>query len=290
MKIGFPEDRIIKEYNAEFKEVFWFDENPKMNFMDDLTFDIEYERNKINLYVFPNKPEETNEYIDILEGVNQTFTNVEYELNTNGTPRSILNLHEIRDKRSYIRKTAKYNINDNMITDLILGLSGIMEDDNALFELLKRYCIIPYLYTGFHNKEISDRDQYRVNGMIYNVFPMSDIPVVYTLSSEEMENGDKKILISGKEDPNFDRYNYMDEVKDRLNRELEKLNRSFSMTIESYYIFSSDATLKEMKLVTKIMITQLLDYRCKYFMSEKNVENTSEDINLYNMNEGGLDD
>lgn len=281
MKIEFTKDKIIKKYKVKYGERFLLHNNPEVKSTQELDFDMIYDGRKISLMGYPKENKEAFGYIKALEKANKIFDTVEYRLGNSGIPIEISNLFEIREKWDRIRKTMNPD-DDEMLTDMIFSMTGIIEDDEGLLDLAQRYCIIPYLFTGFYNREIGPREQFRTNGMVYNIFPLSDIPVVYTLNSEIMDEDEKKINFIGKEDPDFDRFSYIKVVKNRLDEELNNLSRSFEMKINGYYIFSSDNTLKKMNMDVEISITQLLNYKCKYFVTERDddvEENIGEDNN-----------
>lgn len=281
MKIEFTKDKIIKKYKVKYGERFLLHNNPEVKSTQELNFDMIYNGRKISLMTYPKENNEALGYIKSLEEANKIFDTVEYRLGNSGIPIEISNLFEIRERWDKIRKTMNPD-DDEMLTDLIFSMTGIIEDDEGVLDLAQRYCIIPYLFTGFHNREIGPREQFRTNGMVYNIFPLSDIPVVYTLNSEIVDEDEKKINFIGKEDPDFDRFSYIKVVKNRLDEELNNLSRSFEMKINGYYIFSSDNTLKKMNMDVEISITQLLNYKCKYFVTERDddvEENIGEDNN-----------
>lgn len=280
MKIEFTHEKILRKYRTEFKEGFLLYRNPRVTTSDQLDFDMEYQGNIVTLMPKPTEKRDALGYIKILEEGNKAFENVEYILDKKGVPIDINNYSEIRNKWNQIRKSVKTKDRDEMLTDLIFRLSGIIEHDEALFDLLKRYCIIPYLFTGFHNTEIEAKRENKCYGMIYNLFPLTDIPVLYTLTGEKKdteeswkEEGDKKILIKGTVDPQYDRFEYIGIIKNRLSSEEQKelIGKigSFNLEIEGYYLFDAENTLKKMELLIQVGIGNLLNYACQYKISQR---------------------
>ena len=298
MKLEFTKEKILKRYRVEYKEGYVLHQNPKVSMEDYLDFDVEYDKNKITLMTKLKETKEISDYEKILESTNKAFDRVEYILNEKGIPVDIGNFYEIREKWDKIRKSVKPSDSDEILSNLIFRLSGIIDSDDALFDSLKQYGIIPYLFTGFHNAEIGTNRDYTAYGVIYNVFPLEDIPVVYKLNSEvvdtkdswdrkrEDEEGNKKLLIKGKQNPKYDGFKYSSKVKERLaDGEADKLKQrmgTLDVEVDGYYIFGADETLKEMELTVKIGITNLLNYACRYTVSERKEDKLEEarDSNL----------
>ena len=269
MHIGFSKERILKKYKTTYEEEYKVDINDKVNWTESMDFDMEYSGDEITTIRKADPIDNSDTYSNIMEKIDTVFDEVTYLLDKKGAPSRIKNIYEIQNRWSETRKSIKLKDKNNKIVDLILGLGGIVENEEALLNLLKRYCIVPYLFTGFYNKNLERNEQHKIESMVYNIFPLDDIPVVYILDGEETENGDKKINFVGKESHKFDRFQFMDRIENRVTRKLDPVTRNFNMRLDGHYLFHRDNTLKEMSLEIKISITQLFYYRCKYVVTER---------------------
>ncbi|MDR3258832.1 MAG: hypothetical protein LBT51_04365 [Fusobacteriaceae bacterium] len=275
--IEFTKERILKKYRATLAEEINGYNRPSLKSNNSINFEIEYYENKITLFMNYLENEEVYGYEKILEDANKAFDVIEYSLDNNGEIDAILNQSEIISKWNIIRKKILVETKDKMAINTLFGLSGRIENEAALLDILKRFFVIPYLFIGIHNFKFSKYSSCRKEGYLYNVFPFEDIPVIYEINeeNENNSNNEKKIRLVGKVDPCFDRFAYIDKLKDEYRDNLPSLNNSanLSMAIDGSHIYNNDNTLNEMYYHAKVEISSLLKYSSKYEILSRDDEN-----------------
>jgi hypothetical protein len=136
---------------------------------------------------------------------------------------------------------------------------------------------MPYLFIGIHNYKFSKYSTCRKDGYLYNVFPFEDIPVIYDIyeENENNSNNEKKIRLEGRVAPEFDRFDYIDKLKDefRDNLPVKGTSLNFSLNIVGSHIYNYDDTLNELQFYAEVIITNLLKYSSKYDILSRDDEN-----------------
>lgn len=235
-----------------------------------MDFDLGYSGEKIEFYLnVENLNEDDDETINyFLNKTNEIFNVITYKLKENGEVDEVLNTVEILNKWNKTKKEFLENNQNKEIFDIIFELNGIINSKEKLSEILKRYNIIPYLTLGFYNTELSKIRPFRLNGILYNMYLLENIPVQFDIYGETIEN-EKKILITGKETNEFDRIKYKNKIiKNFSNVDIKKIG-TFDLKCNGNYTFNLDNTLKELNFQVLIEIQNLVQCNYTYLIKER---------------------
>lgn len=253
---------ILKEYNSEIKE-------KEMN----MEFELGYSGKIIEFYLISVAKEKsgTGKINLLLEELNQAFNIIMYELDEKGKIAKINNQIEIIDKWSQIRKKFNETNEDEDSANVVFELNGVINNRKKLEELLKRYSIMPYLFLGFHNQEVNQSRPLRIEGMLYNMFLLENIPFQAEVYDDSTVT-EKRIKVIGKESIDFNRSKYMKKIAESYTDiSLSKMG-SFELKCEGLYTYSPDNILKKMEFEIEMEVKNILNHKCKYLVLKKEKE------------------
>ncbi|MDH6458254.1 hypothetical protein M2102_001889 [Fusobacterium sp. PH5-7] len=270
MKLDFVDYPSLKKYDVKFiDELKEYNNGTKQKEMK-MEFDLGYSKKIIEFYLISIAKEKsgTGKINLLLEELNQAFNVIMYELDEKGKISKINNQLEIIDKWNQIRKKFNETNEDINSADVVFELNGVINNRKKLEELLKRYSIIPYLYLGFHNQEINQSRPLRIEGVLYNMFLLENIPFQGEIY-DESTSVEKRVKVIGKESTEFNRSKYMKKIVEAYSEiSLNKLG-SFELKCEGLYIYNNDNTLKEMEFKIEMEIKNIINHKCKYLVSER---------------------
>lgn len=266
MKLYFKNNNILKEYKVIMKETINGEvKSSKMKVL------FEFKKDGAKFFITTNLLEKEGELEKILEKTNEIFKEVDYELDKTWQVVGVKNLNEIIKKWDILRKETFFYLKKESLKDFIFEISRIINNKYKLEEMLKRFNIIPYIFLGIYNQEIKRSSPLRLEKIIYNIFPLYNIPVQYEIYDDSSEE-EKKIKFLIKESHKFDRQEY---IKKILSNNLEKQKiGSFNLSGEGSYIFDRDNLLKKMEKTINIEIKNLLNYICNYQIEEIKTNDT----------------
>ncbi|MDY4004788.1 MAG: hypothetical protein SOY68_02645, partial [Fusobacterium varium] len=107
----------------------------------------------------------------------------------------------------------------------------------------------------------------RKESILYNVFPLENIPIQYEIYDDSSFE-EKKIRFIVKETSFFDRSEYIKRVIERCAADEKIRIGSFDFKCDGYYIFDGNNIINKFELKLKIEIKNLITYACNYSIKE----------------------
>lgn len=270
MKIEFLDDGVINRYILNYEEQLILKNNEILNNINSLEIDLGMNKNTLELYIHTEKKQnEATSLTDSLELLNTAFEKIHYELNSDGTVKSVNNYLEILDKYSALYEMIK----NSTVRESLFSLSGIVNNSNKCNELLKRFSIIPYLCIGYCNQELKERIPLIKEGILYNIYGNEDIEVRYEIYDASSKEDEKMVLVKGKESPNFDRKKFISEIHNLFSDIPLYQIGIFDFTCNGKYIYSIENILKHMEFSVKILLKGIFEYNVIFKLVMKEEEN-----------------
>ena len=267
MRLNFNREKAQKQYLFEYKEILDIKSITNSQNIQTFTFNMGSIGDRVAFSNLNSPQKESGELEEILETFKVIFDMIILKLDETGKIEKITNHEDILKKYNDIRNDKLSNITDVNRKNFIFEVSKIVNNDGLLTALVRHYSIFPYIFMGLHNKNYSTNTPQRMETIIHNIFPMTNIPVVLEIYGRE-ENGMKLLEVVGKERHDFDRFAYMKKL-DKKYPELSKISRdSFDCKIKGNYIYDSNDVLTGFSIVLNIETKGLVKYQLGYNLKE----------------------
>ncbi|MDU1911575.1 hypothetical protein [Fusobacterium sp.] len=265
MNLYFKNQNIAKEYKVIIEEKI----NNEIR-ENKVNVSFEFMKDKVNFFILTDLEEKNGELEKILEKTNEIFKEISYELDKAWQVIRVRNSNEIIKKWDALRKDTFFYLKKESLKDFVFELSRIINNKSKLEEMLKRFNVIPYVFLGIYNQEIKKSSPLRLEKILYNLFPLANIPVQYEIYDDSSKE-EKQIKFLIKESSKFDRQEYIKKVLSYIS-ENQRIG-SFDLNGSGIYIFDEDDLLKKMEKTINIEIKNLLTYTCNYQIEEIKKDN-----------------
>lgn len=266
MKINFPETPYKKDYKLVYEDKLLIKNQEISNNKKELDISIGLQKNFLELYINSKSEKEKVEDIkDCLEQLNDIFINIDYELNNDGTVNKIKNYIEIFER--WNKKIREMEITDKGINDILFVLTGIISNRKKTEELLKRFSIIPYICIGFQNQDLKPNIPLIKDGILYNIYGDEDIEVKYEIIDASITDGEKIVMLTGKDSSVFDRSSFVKKIHSSYPEVPIHQVGGFELKCLGKYIYSNNDILNSMEFVINLEIKNLLEYSLKFLLN-----------------------
>lgn len=139
---------------------------------------------------------------DLIENCYVKIGNLFKKIKISKYNNKILNINELIEEWTKLKKEIVFNIEDDMLVSYILNVSKYYENYEALEFLLNNFSIIPFFrLINFQNLELNKGEKFLE---IYNIIPVGKIDYKVKLEYLEELTGEKEITFKGEKAPNFD--------------------------------------------------------------------------------------
>lgn len=265
MQINFTERAFLKKYNLKYETFMKIKEEEilKNNFTQ---IKIGWNKDNFELYMGEIKNETGGKLDEFFSSLNKPFNTLIYQLSEKGEILDLLNYMDILEKWENLKTEIKIDNEDNQ--KLFFKFTGLVNNKEICKELTKRFFIIPYLFIGFYNQELKQNTSLVLDRTLYNIYGVEDIDVRYKITDGSQDENEKIVILSGKENPNFDRSSFIKKVQSSYPEiPLHKLG-GLDLKCSGKYVYSLDNTLKYMEFSIDIEIIKLMNYKIIFKLEE----------------------
>lgn len=271
MIIRFNDKLAVKKYSLICTETLEVDGKIIDEYKSDLAVAMSFDGRYIGYMTLDYLKEQDGDIEEILEDANNIFDDLKYKLTENGNISKLINIPEIKEKWAKLKREKYFtkNIKRNDVKDLIFEITKLLNNDAQLNKTFADYSILPHLFLGIYNRKIDESSPINADRMLWNVFPMEKIPVKYDIYGEETEENKKIVNVRGRHDSNFDRFSYINKVREALPDIGKCLNDDFQLQNAGRIIYSSDDILESFKFAYVISISKKIKYTLIYSLKEK---------------------
>lgn len=277
MRLEFSKEQIIKKYNLYYLERL----NAKgaLEEEDKEKLDIVMEFNRDNITFLQLTPihNELGREEAILEVTENIFDDMKFSLDTNGRVKKLRNIPEILEKWKKVKKEAFSNIKEENLQNLIFQISRLVNNEEQLTELLKNYSILPFIFCGIYNKDVSQNTSITRDIILHNIFPETCMPVTLTIDGGFGENNKKIFNYTGKSAHYFDRFEYLELVYGSFPALKDVHGNSVDVEINGQSKYDENNALSYFSIKTTILIKDTLRYEQIYLLKEKEENIASND-------------
>ncbi|WP_278538964.1 hypothetical protein [Fusobacterium varium] len=265
MKLSYPNSNEKKVYSIQLEEnILGIVEQKKIN-KTKIKLKYNFEEIIFEPAVEPLKKGDILE--KILDSVNEIFKEIKYKINNEGEIIGISNLDAIQEKWHEKRKEILNQNEMEIPREYVTELGRLITDKNKLYSMLKCFNVVPFLFLGVYNQNITKSTPVRKESILYNVFPLENIPIQYEIYDDSSFE-EKKIRFIVKETSFFDRSEYIKRVIERCAADEKIRIGSFDFKCDGYYIFDGNNIINKFELKLKIEIKNLITYACNYSIKE----------------------
>jgi len=271
MELSFNKNRILKKYTLEYGERTKIEGVTNEKESQKLDVEMEFNGNNISFFQLSEIRNKEGDLEQILEITENIFDDLKFQLDSSGKIEKITNLTDIIDKWNSTKTKYFADKKKQVEKDFIFQLSRVINNEQFLTELIKKYNVIPFLFIGLYNKSYSTVAPVRLETILYNIFPLTDIPVRIEIEGAMDEDGDKILDFVGKETHEFDRFEYFKTLEDKYPK-LEGIGSDvFDLKIEGRYVYNADNTLSYFEVDIKISARGVVEYIQSYTLKDKTI-------------------
>ena len=269
---------IARKYHLKCKEIVKMNGKTIEEDSSILSVGLTFDGREIGYLTLDYIKESKGEIENVMEISNNIFEDLKYKLNNHGSIKEIINLPVIKEKWQNLKRTGsfeKYKKRED-IRELIFNISKLLNNEEQMTETLQNYSILPYLFLGIYNQNINETTPLIIEKSYYNAFPLDKIPMICEVYGNEIENGKKQIMMSGKHYSNFDRFSYIDNVRAKFPEEGKYLQDSLNTEIKSITIYNNENIIDLFQLLFSVNISDIFDYTIQFSLEENE---TGDEVN-----------
>lgn len=268
MRLDFTKERIVKKYNMEYTENIRLGTKINENVDKKIKIAFEFDGNIVSFFQLADVKNEEGDAEKILEVIESILGELKFKLDNEGKVEKLANISSIKNKWSELNMKTFSHLDKEHLQDFVFEISKIILNESLLLELTKNYLILPYIFVGLYNKELSINEPQRLETTIYNVLPLANIPVQLEIYGNEDEDNDKILNFEGAPTYDFDRFEYLSLLEEKY-PELKDIEQdSLEVKLEGQYVYDEYNCLVYFDVELEIKAKELLLYKQSYVLRE----------------------